>query len=213
MGVGPDPDRRTAADDPQPGHHDRCCAVRCRDVRFRVGALLAGHGAGAGVHGARHRRRQVGAVHDHFVQVGQRIRSRARPGPPAVLVVVLGHRPGVLGIGLRRCYLLVDSGRHPGRISGPADDRRRVHAPQRDDAHPRLAALRQPLPANHRTAQSQHGDPVRRHTVRPAGPGPDRSRVVDSDQLHGPCGAVCPGRTDPRAWWQDYFVAGRGGRR
>ena len=43
----------------------------------------------------------------------------------------------------------------------PAPDRGHLHAPVRD-AHPRLAQVRFGFPADHRAAQSEHGDPVRR---------------------------------------------------
>ena len=54
------------------------------------------------------------------------------------------------------------------RLCRAAADRGHVHAPLRRHAHPRLAADRQPVPADHRAAQPEHGDPGRGAAVRPA---------------------------------------------
>ena len=54
------------------------------------------------------------------------------------------------------------------RLCRAADHRGHLHAPLRQDAHPRLAADRQQVPADHRAPQPEHGHPGRRAAVRPA---------------------------------------------
>src|SRR5205085_7288897 len=78
----------------------------------------------------------------------------------------------------------------------------------RRDGDPCLAPDRQQVPADHRAAQPEHGDPGRRLAVRSARQGPRPCRLVDTDQPHLPCCSPCPddGAPDPGA--KDHILAG-----
>ena len=93
------------------------------------------------------------------------------------------------------------------RLCRAARDRGHFHAPLRGHAHPRVEADRQPLPADHRAAQSEHGDPGRRVDLRTAGYGAGAGRVVDADQPHLPCRAARPGKRAGGARTPDRLLA------
>ncbi len=156
--------------DAQPGAGARGDgAVLDRPLRARTGGRL-GHDL------PRHRRRQAGARHAALLALRQCLRSLDRPDPSAVLVVGLDRRPA--GGGLHARARLAGACRHRRRLCPAAHRGRRLHRLLRHrDAH--LAALRQPLPPDHGTAQSQPAAAHRVGAARPAGPRHRRGRDLD----------------------------------
>ena len=71
---------------------------------FWEGRYWAGCAAGLRLHGARHGRRQAGALHRPIVEVGQYLRPWHRPRPPALLVVGVGRGAGLHGPLLKQGY-------------------------------------------------------------------------------------------------------------
>ena len=96
--------------------------------------------------------------------------------------------------GLRAIRSDLPAGDDRGRrgLCAPARDRGDVHQGFRH-GRPCLAAVRQPVPPDHRAAQSEYRDPV----LRDLGGSPrhraDRGRLVDDHLAGGPCGAVGAG--------------------
>ena len=74
-----------------------CCVLAT--LLFAEGHYWWGIVAAFSVHGARHRRRQTGAMHDDIKLVGQPLRPWHRFGASALLVLVLGD--WALGLGAR----------------------------------------------------------------------------------------------------------------
>ena len=146
---------------------------------FWRGEYWWGIAVGLRLHGARHGRREAGAGDRRLVEVGRSVRPRHRPRPPALLVLGVAARAGSLRA----------SARTDRRDHGAVDDRRRLCRTAGDRGHlhqaprarnPRVAADRQQVPADHRAAQPEHGDPFRRLAVPPARPRHRAGRLVDA---------------------------------
>src|SRR4029079_6714227 len=170
--------------------------VRAGLLPFLERPLLAWRPFGFHLHGARHRGREARALHRRIVEVGQRVRPRHRPRAPTLLVVGVGAWPRRLWPPTLRTLCdhgLVGDHR---RLCRATVDRRRVHAPLRADAHPRLASDRQQVPADHRAAQPEHGYPGDRAPARAPRRGPGRGGMVDDRQ---PVLPRCPLRPGDRA--------------
>ncbi|CAA9279040.1 MAG: CDP-alcohol phosphatidyltransferase, partial [uncultured Acetobacteraceae bacterium] len=201
-------------------HQARVAAPRLpRGARLRRARRHAQHGdggqLGAGVRGAvvvlarrlaagarrrldhdlpRHGGRQAGAGDADLHQVRQRLRPRHRPDPPALLVARLDR-----GAGRGRDAAGAPHGRGRGDLrrlrpataaGGP------VPVPARH-AHPRLAALRQRLPAGDRAAQPEPGAADRGDPDRPPGPRHPRGGRLDRLRLRRAGGGDDP--SHPRA--------------
>src|SRR5438270_10053962 len=140
--------------------------------------------------------------------MGQCVRPWHRPGPSALLVVGMDAWARGLRPPARAVY----------RDDGPVGDRRRLcwaedHRGTVDQAlrrhgNPCLAAARQQVPADHRAAQPEHGNPRREPAVPAARHGPGAGGLVDPHQPDLPRGAAGTDDRAPGAWAEGRLLAG-----
>ena len=168
--------------------------------------FLAGRRCRLRLHGARHGRRKARALHRRLVEMGQCLRPRHRPHPPALLVVGVdarARRPTARrsSRSMRPCCSWAIVGGYVAQrlIEG-------IFMRRFGDAYPCLAADRQPVPADHRAPQPEHGDPRRRPCCSAARHRHRAGRVVDDHLADLPRRPAGPGepqrdRGEPVVSW------------
>ena len=167
------------------------------DARLRPVLALAIIGWGSvrlDLHGARHGRREARALHRRLVEMGRCVRSRHRPGPSALLVVGVAAGLAVYGRPLAPVYATMVLWAIVGGYVASAPDRRAVHrrfGGMHIHVWRKVDSL---VPADHRAAQPQHGDPRRRTARRTARQRARARRLVDHRQPDLPRRAATPRR-------------------